>query len=406
MSLRIFPVFGALLALWGPGPAWASGEDELMPYKKVPIESAGIELPVPVDWVRLPSGEESGAEALYISVQAKAELDVFSVPFESHFDESDLGAHARQIQDFVSTTAVWENVEARLVEVGGSSGMVLEARWLRMDQPADVMGLALPTEGRTALVLLVMAERQGSPFGLLVSLLCEHTLVISRPVGAKEPSTEPLSYKDVRGFEFDAPRNWRRVLPEEIRILARKAGMSGDGSEDLASTVGFVRPGILRQSPNFIVDMTPSLMPVNEEMLGEFEIRYRQLIALRQTPFTLDKASLVQVAGRESFLMEGRTDVVGQAVRQYQYFVPVEDHSLVFTFSLPVPVWDALKADMASTVESLVILEPAGEEGMDIEPDEHADAVSDDWIATFVLGGTASIVVLILAVLWARRRRR
>jgi len=394
--LRFLTVFQVLLLLVCPRSLLAQEQESSVPFKRVVVESAGIELPVPVDWVRLPAGEETGAEALFISVQAMAELDVFSIPFQSGFGEADLDERAEEIRLFVSPSAQWQEMRVEGVEIEGVGGMVLRAVWKRMDEPADVVAVAFPTRGRTVLVLLVMARREGSPLDLLADLLVKQIHLLERPAPV-EASRE--TYEDGRGFTITPPAGWRRVAPVEVAVIAAAAGLADD--EAAAATIGFVRPGILRQSPNVVVDMTPSLMSVSEEMLEEFQIRYRQILASRQGPFTLDQGSLATVAGRECFLMQGRTEVVGETVRQHQYFVPVEDHYLILTFSIPESAAAARQADVDAVLSSVVIQEPP-------EVVEQVPPVADEpgsGTLAFVLGGMAVLAALVAAIAAVRRRK-
>lgn len=381
--------------LLGPGTAGAQGPEPSVPFKRVAVEGAGLEIPVPVEWVRLPAGEESGAEALFVSVQAMAELDVFSVPFQSGFSGEDLEERAGEIRRFVSAEARWEQVRTEAVDVDGVGGMILRAVWKRTDEPADVAAVAFPARGRTVLVLLVMARREGSTFDLIAGLLLEHIHLLERPAAIPDPTG---TYEDGRGFSIAPPSGWRRVLAEEMEVLSTAAELA---AEDAAAPVAFVRPGILRQSPNLVVDTVPSLMPVSEEMLDEFQLRYRDALATREGPFTIDRGSMATVAGRDCFLMQGRTEVVGETIRQHQYFVPLGDHYLILTFSIPDAAAQACQSDVDAALASVVIQEP-GEIAR--EPEPPVDEPGRGTLA-FVLGGVAVLAALVAALAAVRRRR-
>ena len=150
------------------------------------------------------------------------------------------------------------------------------------------------------------------------------------------------------------------------------------------------------------MDTVPSLMQVSEEMLDEFKIRYQQLLASREGPFTLDRGSIVSVAGRDSFLMQGRTEVVGETIRQHQYFVPVGDHHLILTFSIPDSAAQARQVDVDAMLASVVIDEPG--EVVD-EPEPPAEEPGSGTLA-FVLGGLAVLAALVAALAAVRRRGR
>jgi hypothetical protein len=390
-------ILHAAAALLLAAPVCAQTDE--LPYSMEALADAGLELPVPVGWVRLPAEEGSGAEALFISVQDMGELDVFSMPFQCAFDESGLEDRAREIHDFVSPGTDWEGIATKLVTLGAVTGMSLRARWPRMDRPADVLAVAFPTRGRTALVLLVVASGETSPFDLVASLIEERTRLLAPPADGASSSAGLPRWEDGRGFGFDVPAGWRRVLDVEVEVLAGETG--SDAGEGASGMVGFVRPGIFRQSPNLIVDLTPSLMPVSEEMLEQFEMRYRQLIGPRTSPFTLDSASIVDVAGRDSFRMEGRMEVTGLTVRQDQYFVPVGDHSLILTFSFPDTMAATLDPQVRGVLGSLVVSEP-----LDSAVEAGGGEIEETGRALhFVLGGACVFVLLVLAVYLVGRRR-
>jgi len=393
---RIPTLFPVLLLLTWPRASLAQ-EGPGVPFTRVAIESAGIELPVPVDWVRLPAGEETGAEALFLSVQAKAELDLFSVPFQSGFGKEDLDGRAEEIRRFVSPGASWTDVRVEAVRVEGTGGMVLRAVWHRTDEPADLVAVAFPTRGRTALVLLVMARRGDGLLDLIADLLVAQIHLLEPPAPVE---AAPGTYEDGRGFSVTPAAGWRRVAPEELAVIREDAGVD---EEAAAEAVAFVRPGILRQSPNVVVDMTPSLMPVSQEMLEEFEIRYRRVLASREGPFTLDRGSIASVAGRDCFLMQGRTEVVGETIRQHQYFVPVEDHYLILTFSVPDAVAGARQADIDAVLASVVIQEPSGVVEQATPP---VAGEPGRGTLAFVLGGLAVLAALVAAIAAVRRRSR
>ncbi len=397
VSLRFLTVFQVLLLLACPRLSFAQEGEPSVPFTRVAIEAAGIELPVPFDWVRLPAGDETGAEALFISVQAKAELDVFSVPFQCGFEEAQLDERAEEIRRFVSPSAKWRDQRVERVDIEKAGGMILRAVWERADEPADVAAVAFPTRGRTALVLLVMARRDDSPLDLIADLLVTRIHLLEQPAPVESSSGV---YEDGRGFSITPPAGWRRVIKGEVAVIAAAAGLADD--EEAAAAIGFVRPGILRQSPSVIVDMTPSLMPVSEEMLEEFTIRYRQILASRQGPFTLDRGTIATFAGRACFLMQGRTEVVGETVLQHQYFVPVEDHYLILTFSIPDSAAGARQADIDAALASVVI----HESGTAVEPPPPPAEEPGHGTLAFVLGGLAVLAALVAAIAAVRRRRK
>jgi hypothetical protein len=312
----------------------------------VPVPSAFLELPVPADWVQLPERGDTGVEAAFISVADMAELDVFSVPFQSSFDGAVLDERAAEIGSFVS--ADLEGVETRPVTIDSVDGMVLTATWNRMDQPADVLAIALPTRGRTTLVLLIMGSREASRFATVSRLLEARTHVASKP--APVPSHEAV-YEDPQGFSLALPAGWRRVTAGELEVISAAARTEG------RDATSFVHAGIHRQSPNLVVDMPPSPLLVSEEMLSEFELRYRDLIAARESGFTLDRSTLETVAGRESFHMIGRIETPFATILQHQYFIPSGDRSLILTFSAPETAGAGPLEDMESIVSSLTFLD-------------------------------------------------
>jgi hypothetical protein len=129
--------------------------------------------------------------------------------------------------------------------------------------------------------------------------------------------------------------------------------------------------------------------------------RYRMLVGERQTVFTIDASSIVQVSGLDAFLVEGRTEAAGQTVRQMQYFVPAGDHHLVLTISVPAQLAGHLDGDVRSILGSVQLDTKAGEEP---EPAPGWTVDRDDVIA-YLAGGAAVAAALVLVLIWLRRRR-
>jgi len=360
--------------------------DPGIPYTLVAIEEAAIELPVPVDWVKLPV-EEGGPRAIYISVPEAAELSVFSVPFETHPIEASAAARASEIRSFVGPASGWEDVRGSIVEVAGAEGLAVRAVWKRPDRPADVCALAFPTAGRTALIVLIMEQKEASLFETMTALLVGRTRILS-PAEADAPPERPWLYEDPRGFSLTLPAMWRRISPAEVDVLSSDAGMPA------TEVVGFVRPTILWQSPNVILDLNPTPLRVSEDSLRALETSYREILGSRG-PYTLDRASIVKVGQRDAMLLEGRTAGAGGDVRQLQHFVPIEDRTLILTASAPMPGEAAMK-DIEAIAGSLSLVSPPQPKP---EPDKRYGTI------VIIAGLGAAALVALVVILVLRRRR-
>ena len=198
----------------------ASAGEAPIPYGKVPIPSAGVEIPVPLDWVRIPMGSGSGAEAQYVSVKDMAELDVFSVPFQSDFGDASFGDRAAELMAFSSPLSRWTDMKTRRAVAGDVQGIEVRASWKRADQTADVLALAFPIRGRSVIVLLIMAQAEGSSFAFLADLLASRTTITDPPGEVDVPASPPTVHEDPRGFSLAVPSGWRRVMPAEVEALA------------------------------------------------------------------------------------------------------------------------------------------------------------------------------------------
>lgn len=341
-----------------PGPAGAQltaaqGADGV-PYEKALIDSASVELPVPVDWVRLPAGDYTGVEAQYISVADGVEMSVFSIPFQCSFGPASAHRRASELKAMLAPTATWEALEPEAVRIDGIEGLVLRALWPLPDRPADVFAMAVPVQGRTTVVFVMMPRKDTGGFARIAQMFEDRTLVTEPP--AEIPQGPVGIYDDGRGFSIQVPDGWRRILPEEIQAVALSAGVDPQEREP-RETLGFVRPGIHRQSPNILVSMAESWMAVSEETLADFESQYRAVVGTRGSPFTLDDTSIATVAGRDAFLVTGKVEIVGATLDQSQYFVDVDDYSLILTFTVPATLAkdDPLRADVESMVQSVRI---------------------------------------------------
>jgi hypothetical protein len=378
--------------------------DEGVAYRKEVVEDAGVELPVVVDWVRLPAGEHSGVEAQFISVSDRAEMSVFSVPFQATFGPGRAAERAEELRLMLAPTARFEDVKAEPVRIDTHEGMRMTALWRVPDRPADVFAMAVPARGTTVVVFLMMAHEEDDGFASIAEVLVRKTLVLEPPV---EVPDEPVgTYDDGRGFSLALPDAWRRILPVEVERAALGAGVDTAHHEP-GDVLGFVRPGLLRQSPNVVVSMVGSWMEVSEETLSEFETQYRAIMEAGDDPFVLERTAVVRVAGRDCFEVTGEVEIVGGTLVQTQVFVPVDDHdSLLLTFSVPSVLGEdhPVHGEVERILSSVTVHEP-GEGTAPVREPPH-EARPSAWRTALLVLALVLAAALLVVLARLRRRRR
>ncbi len=400
-------VTAVLVAIATSAQAPAAPGDGLA-FKKHVLASSSVELPVPADWVRLPGGEYTGVKAQFISVPDSAELSVFSIPFQCDMGPAVASQRAQELKAMLAPTVRWEDIRASSVLVDGQPAVSVRALWPVPEKPADVYALAVAVEGRTTVVFVMMAHTGDDAISRVADMIEERLLVLARP--AQGSAFMSGTWRDGRGFSVEVPAPWRRILPEEVEAVASSAGRepAQPGEEE---TLGFVSPGIHRQSPNVILSMADAWMPVSEEMRQEFESRYRAMVGTRESPFTLDTTTIVEVAGRPSYLVQGRVDIVGATLEQSQYFVPVDEHSLILTVTMPayLPPADPVHGQVRAMLDSVSISTPSdGPVAMGPVAPLDVDGVEDapPALRKLLLLSALVLATALLVVMLTRIRRR